>query len=95
MPTGGSIELKYLAEIKDTYKDVTAYSLLNGQPSISVNIYKQSDANTVQVSDKVNKVIAELHEEISDIKISTAMDQAEFIHQSIDQVKSNGYVGQF
>ena len=93
LPTGGSIELKYLAEIKDTYKDVTAYSLLNGQPSISVNIYKQSDANTVQVSDKVNKVIAELHEEISDIKISTAMDQAEFIHQSIDQVKSNGYVG--
>lgn len=93
LPTGGNIELKYLAKINDTYKDVTAYSLLNGQPSISINVQKQSDANTVKVSDEVNKVIAKLHQEIPDIKISTAMDQAEFIHQSINQVTRNGYVG--
>ena len=95
LPTGGSIELRYLADIKDTYKEITSYALLNGEPSISIDIQKQSDANTVQVSDAVNKALAELQQELQGIDIRIALDQAEFIREAINRVVWNGYIGAF
>lgn len=92
--SGGSVELKYLAEIKDTYKEVNSYSLLNGKPSIAVSITKQSDANTVNVSDKVLATIKELKEELPEgIEIKIASDQAEFIREAINQVIKNALIG--
>ncbi|SMB88442.1 hydrophobic/amphiphilic exporter-1, HAE1 family [Desulfonispora thiosulfatigenes DSM 11270] len=94
LKTGETIALKNLAQIKNTYEEQKSYSLLNGQPSISLNIQKQSDANTVKVSDAVQEELETLKNELpGNIKIEMAMDQAEFIRKSIDGVKQNGYIG--
>lgn len=94
LKTGGTIELKYLAEINNTYKETDMYSMLNGQPSIAINVQKQSDANTVKVSDAVQKTLQQLKKELpGNIVIKTAYDQAEFIRQAIQRVVYNGYVG--
>ncbi|KJS81348.1 MAG: hypothetical protein JM58_17125 [Peptococcaceae bacterium BICA1-8] len=94
LKSGGNIKLQELAEIKDTYKEVSSYSMLNGVPSIALNIQKQSDANTVKVSDEVIKVLSEVKKELPpNVAIKTAFDQAEYIRQTIDQVIKNGYLG--
>ena len=94
LKTGGSLRLKHIANIIDAYKEATQYSMLNGVSSISINIQKQSDANTVQVSDAVNSELALLQKELpGNIIVKKAFDQAEFIKQSITNVARNGYIG--
>ena len=94
LKTGGTIQLRDLAQVKDGYEEQASYSLINGQPSIAIAIQKQSDANTVEVSDKVQLELEKLKEELpGNIKVEIPMDQAEFIRMSIDQVKKNGMLG--
>ena len=49
----GIYYLKDIAEIHDTFKDVTQYARVNGQDSIGISIQKASQANAVEVAEKV------------------------------------------
>lgn len=94
LKTGGTIELGHLANIKDTYKEETMYSFLNGEPAIAITIQKQSGANTVEVSDKILATLEQVKKEVpGNLFIKIAMDQAEFIRLSINQVVSNAWKG--
>ncbi|MFZ7101395.1 MAG: efflux RND transporter permease subunit [Peptococcaceae bacterium] len=94
LQNGTSIQLKYLADINDTYEDLSSYTLLNGKPTIGISIQKQSDANTVEVSDAVNKAFAEMEKDLpGNIVIRSAFDQAQFIRDAINRVIYNGYIG--
>ncbi len=91
---GGNIELRYIADIQDAFAKATMYSFLNGQNSIGLSIFKQSDANAVEVSRNVNDAIERINEELpAGIEIGTAFDSAEFINQSISSVARNGLLG--
>src|SRR6056297_3430178 len=53
IPTGsgrGFVELSELGTIKDTYKEVTSVTRVNGEESIGLTIQKQTDSNTVSVA---------------------------------------------
>ena len=66
------------------------YSYLNGEPAIAITIQKQSGANTVEVSDKILATLEQVKKEVpGNLFIKIAMDQAEFIRLSINQVVSN------
>lgn len=93
--TGDTLELKYLADnINDGYAKNTGYALLNGKETLAISIQKQSDANTVAVSEEVNKVLVEIEKEMDGrVSIVKAMDQADFINASISNVAQNGYLG--
>lgn len=94
LKTGGTIQLKYIADIEDAFAKKTMYSFLNGKNSIGLNIYKQSDANTVGVSEKVNDEIEKLKGTLpAGIEIFSAYDSAEFINLSIGNVLNNGFFG--
>lgn len=94
LKTGETVQLRDVAKIHDGYEEQTSYSLINGEPSIAVSIQKQSDANTVEVSDQVQAELDLIEKELpGNIKVEMPMDQAEFIRMSIDQVKQNGLIG--
>ncbi len=94
MKAGGTIQLKYIADIEDAFAKKTMYSFLNGKNGIGLNIFKQSDANTVGVSEKVQEEIAKLQETLpSGTEVFIAFDSAEFINLSIKNVLSNGLFG--
>lgn len=94
LPSGGSILLKDLAQIKDTHKEVNQITRVNGESSIGVHIVKQSKTNTVQVANKVKKELAKAEKELpNDVKINISFDQSEYINRSIDQVISNTLIG--
>lgn len=88
------IFLSDVAEVKDTFKEVTSCSRYNGKNNISISVYKQSGANTVEVSKSVKKAIEKLREDLSkDISIKVIYDQSIFITNSINGVRDAAVQG--
>jgi hydrophobic/amphiphilic exporter-1 (mainly G- bacteria), HAE1 family len=66
----------------------------NGSRSISITVNKQSDANTVMVSRRVQDALGELENVLPvNIRINKVMDQADYIGESIRNVAEIGLVG--
>lgn len=72
------VKLSDVAEVSDGARDVETLSRLNGIDAVGVLIQKQSDANTVAVSELVRAEIEKLRTEQSGITFSIAQDASEF-----------------
>ena len=85
----GEIKLRDVAEVEDGKKEVNNINRLNGINSVGITIQKQTDANTVEVSNLVMKEFKKLEKENKDIelKFGVAQDASEFIMQSANGVK--------
>ncbi len=72
----------------------TAISRTNGNPSVSISVMKESEANTVAVAnavvDETEKIKTILGDEI---EIIIVMDLSEFIEQSISELTRNAIIG--
>lgn len=93
MTSGGVIYLRDIAEVEEVFKEMSSYAYINGNPSISLSIQKQSTANTVQVAKEINKTLDQLRAELKDVDITTIYDSAEFINLSIGNVASTAIMG--
>ena len=86
---GTPVYLGDLAEVKDTHKEIRSYARINGQPSVSLSIQKESVANTVKVSDAVREALQTLPEKLPPgIKLTVINDQAEFIKDALHNLYS-------
>ena len=93
-PTGTTVHLGDLAEVKDGLKEATHTSRVNGQPGLTILVYKQSVANTVKVSREVKQVLQELKQDLPPgFQTSIMLDQAEFIELSIRNVVKKIFLG--
>ncbi|MCR4441577.1 MAG: efflux RND transporter permease subunit [Peptococcaceae bacterium] len=94
LSTGGYIRLGELARVEDTFKEKRSFVYMDGAPGIQISIQKQTDANTVKVSDAVSKELEEIKKYLpKDAQIKTGFDQAEFIRLSIRNVTRNILAG--
>ncbi|NMA15482.1 MAG: efflux RND transporter permease subunit, partial [Clostridia bacterium] len=94
LPSGGSVFLKDIAEIKDTFSEQNQITRMNGKPTVGIHVSKQSKANTVSVSAEVNRELEKLVQQIpGEIEINTVFDQATYINQSIGTVAKNAVLG--
>lgn len=94
LTTGGYVRLGELARVEDTLKDKDVYVYMNGKPSVQISIQKQTDANTVKVSDAVNKELKEIFKLLpKGTEINSGFDQADFIRLSINNVTKNALIG--
>ena len=70
-----------MKKVKDDYLDATAFARVNNQPVVSIYIQKESTANTIKISQRIDKEIKTLTEILDrDIKITPTFNQAEYIH---------------
>jgi len=65
----------------------------NGQPSLSLTIYKNTEANTVAVTHAVFDRLEELVSENGKVRTDVVFDQASFIEESITGVAREGGLG--
>ncbi|MFC0560211.1 efflux RND transporter permease subunit [Halalkalibacter alkalisediminis] len=92
--TGETIKLTEVAEVKDTFKEMSTLAYLNGEPTLSLDILKQSDSNTVEVSKAVKKEMEVIQAELTQgVTLTTVMDTALFINDSIKSVVLNMILG--
>lgn len=92
--TGGLIKVRDVAEVKDAYKEVDSYIKVSGTPGVWMEIQKQTNANTVLTTKRVNAEIASILTELPEtVKIESFFEMAEYINQSINGVKRTGMIG--
>jgi multidrug efflux pump subunit AcrB len=65
----------------------------NGSASLSVVVYKERDANTVEAFHTVEEVLAEIDGRDEAITITTGFEQSSFIEESISGVTREGLLG--
>ncbi|CCH52564.1 Nodulation protein nolG [Fibrisoma limi BUZ 3] len=85
---GSEVLLKNVAEVVDATTKPTAINHINAQPSIGLQIQKQSDANAVSVSQQTQQRIKQLEKQYSNInlKFNIAADQSVYTLASADAV---------
>ncbi|GAE26287.1 RND multidrug efflux transporter [Halalkalibacter wakoensis JCM 9140] len=92
---GGTVRVRDVANVEDTFKDQELYSRVNGKDALVFSVMKQSDANTVSVSngmlDRVESMQAEMAER--GLELNVAIDTADFIRDTIDSVMLNLIIG--
>jgi len=71
----------------------TSVTRTNGFESLVISIIKESAANTVVVSDRVEEVFKEAKTEDPALEITTVFETASFIRESIDGVVREGGLG--
>ncbi|HZK02309.1 MAG TPA: efflux RND transporter permease subunit, partial [Anaerovoracaceae bacterium] len=87
------IHLSDIATIKMGYKEQTSISRLNGISSIGLSLTKQSTANTIEVSNGVEKTLNKLREDFPELTFTIGMDQSDYIKSSIYSVGKSALMG--
>lgn len=88
---GVVIHLSDVADVSEGIKDEDSYTIINGKESIILSIQKQSDANIVNISDKVNAELDRIYKDYPDINISMLSDTSEYIKTSVNNVLSTAF----
>ncbi|PSQ75592.1 MAG: AcrB/AcrD/AcrF family protein [Bacteroidetes bacterium QH_7_62_13] len=90
---GTPIRVESVAEVADSYEDLTRIAELNGVPILRLEIQKQSGANTVRVAERVRAEVERVNASRDDVKLTVVGDQSKFISKSINNVQSSAIWG--
>ncbi|HYP52534.1 MAG TPA: efflux RND transporter permease subunit, partial [Pyrinomonadaceae bacterium] len=91
---GYPVRVSDVGRVEDSGVDPSSAASLNGTPSVSLAIRKQSGANTVAVIQAVKQRMAEIQPLLPpDIKIAITRDQQEFIETSLHAIEEHLIVG--
>ncbi|NGX15408.1 efflux RND transporter permease subunit [Wenzhouxiangella sp. XN24] len=93
-PENRPIYLRDIATVTRGFKEREAITRVNGVESVELAIYKEGDANTVQVAQRVNQRVELLEPKLEPgTELKPIYDQSVFISQAIDQVRNAALLG--
>ncbi len=91
---GQPIRISDVAEVTRTHKDRTTVSHIDGQESVEIAVFKEGDANIVEMAQLVRNHLDRLSKQLPDgIKLEVLFDQSVFIGQAISEVRNNAMIG--
>jgi HAE1 family hydrophobic/amphiphilic exporter-1 len=91
---GRPITLGEVARVSDGIEEKRKLALVNGQPAIGLDIYKQSGGNQVELVDTVKKVMAKVQKELPPgVTISLVRDGSIMTRDSLADVKETLIIG--
>ncbi len=94
LPHGGSVKLKDIAKVTEDYKKVTEITKVSGKPSLTFDISKKSDGNTIKVADGMYKSMDKINQILpKGVTLSIVNDMSVFIRQSVNNVLRNLFFG--
>jgi multidrug efflux pump len=89
---GQPVFLRDVAEVRDTYKDLSSISRLNEQTCVTMSIKKRSGENTVGVIRDAQEVIADFAVPPG-IELTPVMDQRDYIDMMVSELENNIVTG--
>ncbi|HMR87996.1 MAG TPA: efflux RND transporter permease subunit [Saprospiraceae bacterium] len=94
-PTGGSVYLKDIAEIKDTVKQTESYARLNGKNVVTLNIVKRPGENLINCAGKIKDMVAEMQidELPKDLNVVVTGDQSKQAATSFEELVNTIIIG--
>ena len=84
---GTPVRIQDVAQVVDGFKEQRQREYIDDIPSVLLMVSKQSDANTVQVCNKINSRLESIRDEIpKGVEIIRFWDQSEFINRSMSNL---------
>ncbi len=96
-----ALKVSDVGEVRDTLADPMTYTLLNGNPTLLLNVYKQSGSNTIAVSEGIKARIAVINEELKQTykdakpQLNIVSNQARYIGLNVQDVEESIAIGIF
>ncbi len=84
----GPLRLKDIADIRFGVKKQDSYSRVNGKEAITIRLTRDTEANLIQLSDEVKKLISQLNTELApqDVEIVVQSNTAETMEKNINMI---------
>jgi HAE1 family hydrophobic/amphiphilic exporter-1 len=91
------LRLGDIAEVLYEYPDIERYDRYNGRPTMAIFVIKESQANTVEVSDAIKAAVDEASKDpaLAQFEIEKIFIQGDTIRSSLKQVTDSGLQGGF
>ena len=91
---GSPIRVRDIGWAEDGTKEQRTISRLNGEPNVTLEVVRQSGANTVAVIEGVKRKILELGPLLpSDIKLDVIRDQSRYIYEALHEIEVHLILG--
>lgn len=91
---GSPIRVSDVGWAEDGTKEQRTISRLNGVPTVSMDILRQSGANTVNVIEEVKKGLEELRPQLpEDVRLYVIRDQSRYIYEALHEIQLHLVLG--
>ena len=82
----GPVLLRDIAEIRDGFKEETEISRVNGKSSVTIQLFKDSQANLLHLGDLTHPVLARLNRNLAseEVEIAVQQDPSEILRDNMD-----------
>jgi HAE1 family hydrophobic/amphiphilic exporter-1 len=91
---GSAIRVRDIGWAEDGTKEQRSLARLNGQPNVTLDVIRQSGANTVAVIEGVKERLRALEPQLpADLKVEIIRDQSRYIYQALHEIKTHLVLG--
>jgi HAE1 family hydrophobic/amphiphilic exporter-1 len=91
---GSPVKLRDVGRVEDGTKEQRSLSRLNGVPTVSLEIRRQSGANTIEVINGIKKELPRVAAQLpNDVKLETIRDQSRYIESALHEIEVHLVLG--
>ena len=91
---GAPVKLRDVGRVEDGTKEQRSFSRLNGVPTVSLDIRRQSGANTVEVINGIKQALPRVGAQLpEDVKLEVIRDQSRYIEAALHEIETHLILG--
>jgi hydrophobic/amphiphilic exporter-1 (mainly G- bacteria), HAE1 family len=91
---GAQVKVRDIGQVEDGTKEQRSVARLNGTPTVTLEIRRQSGANTVAVIENVKRELARVTTQMpSDVKLEIIRDQSRYIGAALHEIETHLVLG--
>ncbi|HKO97658.1 MAG TPA: efflux RND transporter permease subunit [Pyrinomonadaceae bacterium] len=91
---GSPIRLRDVGRVEDGTKEQRSLSRLNGVPTVSLEIRRQSGANTIEVIEGIKRELPRVASQLpADVKMEIIRDQSRYIESALHEIETHLILG--
>jgi len=91
---GSPVRLRDVGHVEDGTKEQRSLSRLNGVPTVTLDIRRQSGANTVEVIDGIKATLPRVAGQLpQDVKLEVIRDQSRYIEAALHEIQTHLVLG--
>jgi HAE1 family hydrophobic/amphiphilic exporter-1 len=84
---GSAVRLRDVGRVEDGTKEQRSLARLNGVPTVTLQVQRQSGANTIEVIGGIKKALARVEGQLpSDVKAEVIRDQSRYIEAALHEI---------
>ena len=91
---GSPIRLRDVGHVEDGTKEQRSLARLNGVPTVTLEIRRQSGANTIEVINGIKRELPRLNSQLpADVKMEVIRDQSRYIEAALHEIQKHLVMG--